>query len=290
MNTRESRYVTVARIAYQLAQATMPSYWHRKSPHRFTVPQLAACVMVAYYMKLSYRDMEEWLLASDKVCQALELKEIPDHSTLNRAFHRLRMRNLDQMNQKLLEELQVEEDAIGVDSTGYSLSEASVYYQTRSGRVQREFIKGAYAIGTRSQLILCWRQGRAPSGDARLLNALRRGAHRYGRVEGRRHVWVLLADGGFDGKMARPDDLIPPRWFRGAYHPSPERQARRELVDAARLDGLFGQRWKCETVFSVIKRKLGDTIRSRLLTYQLRESALKGLVYNIHVQPFLHPA
>lgn len=283
MNTRESRYVKVAKIAYELAQATMPRYWHPKSPHRFTVPQLTACVMMAFYMKLSYRDMEEWLLASDKVCQALELTEIPDHSTLNRAFQRLRMKNLDRMNQKLLKQLEVEEDAIGFDSTGYSLTEASLYYQTRSGRTQREFIKGAYAVGTLSQLILCWRQGRAPSGDARLLDPLRRAAHRYGRAEGRRRFWIALADGGFDGKMARPDDLIPPRWFRGGYRPSAERRARRDLVDAARLDGLFGQRWKCETVFSVIKRKLGDTIRSRFLTYQLRESALKGLVYNIHV-------
>lgn len=283
MKTQESRYVKVAKIAYELAQATLPRYWHSKSPHRFTVPRLAACVMLAFYMNLSYRDMEEWLLASDKVCQALELTQIPDHSTLNRTFQRLRMKNLGQMNQKLLKQLEVEEDAIGFDSTGYSLTEASLYYQTRSGRTQREFIKGAYAVGTLSQLILGWRQGRAPSGDARLLDPLRRDAHRYGRAEGRRHFWLALADGGFDGKMARPDDLIPPRWFRGDYHPSPQRRARRDLVDAARLDGLFGQRWKCETVFSVIKRKLGDTIRSRFVTYQLRESALKGLVYNIHV-------
>ena len=35
---------------------------------------------MAFYMKLSYRDMEEWLLASDQVCQTLELPTLPDHS------------------------------------------------------------------------------------------------------------------------------------------------------------------------------------------------------------------
>jgi hypothetical protein len=54
------------------------------------------------------------------------------------------------------------------------------------------------------------------------------------------------------------------------------------LVAAARLDGLFGQRWKTETVNSVIKRKFGDTIRSRKTQLQNREPIVKGLVYNIH--------
>ena len=34
----------------------------------------------------------------------------------------------------------------------------------------------------------------------------------------------------------------------------PNRKARADLVATARLDGLFGQRWKAETVNSVIKR------------------------------------
>jgi hypothetical protein len=54
------------------------------------------------------------------------------------------------------------------------------------------------------------------------------------------------------------------------------------LVAAARLDGLFGQRWKAETVHSMIKRKLGDAICSRRVMLQKREPAVKGLVYNLH--------
>jgi hypothetical protein len=55
-----------------------------------------------------------------------------------------------------------------------------------------------------------------------------------------------------------------------------------DLIATARLDGLFGQRWKTETVNSVIKRKFGDTIRSRKTQLQNREPIIKGLVYNIH--------
>jgi hypothetical protein len=133
-------------------------------------------------------------------------------------------------------------------------------------RVRREFRKGVYAVGTRSQFILAWRQGRGPGNDSVFLARLRREARRYAR-KGR---WVLLAESGFDGQGVGARDLIPPIRRGG------------NLVAAARLDGLFGQRWKAETVHSMIKRKLGDAIRSRRMMLQKREPAVKGLVYNLH--------
>lgn len=277
MDTRESRYVTVARIAYYLAQEVLPPYSHPKSPHRYTLPQLAACVLLMFYLRLSYRDMEERLLATDKVCTVLELKRVPDHSTLSRAYQRLlRMKVLDQMRRKLLDEVGVEEEAIACESTGYTTTQASAYYRSRTGRTMREFQKGAYAVGTRSQFILAWRQGCGPGNDSVFLNGLRRDVRRYVRKG-----WVMLADAGFDGRGGTERDLIPPI-RRGGSLVDAERIARAELVVVSRLDGLYGQRWKAETVNSVIKRKFGDAICSRLAVLQKRESAVKGLVYNLH--------
>jgi len=58
--------------------------------------------------------------------------------------------------------------------------------------------------------------------------------------------------------------------------------ARAELVATVRLDRLFDQRWKAETGHAVIKRTLGDALRSRRVMLQKREPAVKGLVYNLH--------
>lgn len=271
----------MARIAYGMTKATLPLYTHRNSPKTYTQPQLVACVLLMFHLGLSYRDMEEWLLATDKVCDVLELEDVPDHTTLYRAYKRLRMDKLRQMNQELLEKLETKEEAIAADSTGYSTTQASSHYISRSGRRYTEYVKGFYAVGTKSQLILGWLYGRGPSSDMTYLNGLRRQANRYGCKEKRRNTWVILADGGFDGKQARPGDLIPPRRYHNGIT-DPERQARADLVSTARLDGLFGQRWKSETVYSVIKRKSGDTIRSRKRSHQRREVAIKGLAYNIH--------
>jgi len=282
MKTRESRYVKVARIAYHLTQETLPRYSHPKSPHHFTLPQLAACVLVMFYMDLSYRDMEEWLLASDQVCQTLELSRIPDHTTLQRTYKKLRMLDFEKMKNRLLDENGVDEEAVASDSTGFSPGQASLYYQTRTGRLYQRWAKGIYAVGVASQFILAWRSGWGPGSDVAFLPGLRRDARRYGRYQGKRKAWVMMADSGFDGQTVQEADLIPPV-RRGGNLLSPERKARADLVSQARLDGLFGQRWKTETVNSVIKRKFGDTIRSRKRSLQRREPIIKGMVYNIHL-------
>jgi hypothetical protein len=281
MPHRESRYVRVATLAFELAQAVLPRYTHPKSPHRFTWPQLTACVLLLIYLNKSYRDMEEWLLATDAVCAALALRQVPDHSTLSRALKRLHLRDLDAMRRTLLARLPVTEDVIALDSTGYRRTQASAYYQSRRGTTFRSWAKGVYAVGAASQLILAWRQGRGPAIDSPYLNGLRRDARRYGRYHGRERQWLLVADMGFDGRGIEDGDLIPPVRRHGTLV-APARRARADLVAAARLDGVYGQRWKCETVHSVIKRKTGDAIRSRLPRNQRLEPVLKGLVYNLH--------
>jgi hypothetical protein len=278
MEKRESKYVVVVRIAHRLCKRVVAPYSHLKSPHRYTQPQLLACVLLMFYVRKSYRDMEEWLLASDAVVKELGLKEIPDHSTLNRTFKRIRVKLLEQLQRTLLDELQPSELGIAFDTTGFSPTQASMHYVARCGRKYDHFYKGGYAVGIDSQLILGAKSGQGPGADTVFLEPLRRKARRYGK----RGEWMALGDAGFDAITVRPGDLIPPI-RRGGVMKLPERIERMELVLQAKLDGFYGQRWKAETVNSVIKRKTGDEIRSRKLSRRYREPIVKGLIYNIHV-------
>ncbi len=98
MQPRESHYVKVARMAYRLAQQVLLRYSYPKSPHHFTLLQLAACIyLLMLYLNLRYRDVEEWLLASDPVCRELELPRVPDQTTLPRTFRKLRWADLEKI-------------------------------------------------------------------------------------------------------------------------------------------------------------------------------------------------
>jgi len=97
--------VKVARTAYRLTRKTLPQYSHPKSPHCFTLPQLAACVLVRSVLNLSYRQMSDWLSSREEVCKELELPRIPDYTTLQRTFKKLQISYFKRMERLLIREL-----------------------------------------------------------------------------------------------------------------------------------------------------------------------------------------
>jgi hypothetical protein len=278
MENRKSIYVVFAELALELCEKTFPPYTHPKSPHYYTLPQLVACVLLMVYLRKTYRDMEEFLLAADRVVAALHLSQIPDHTTLYRASKHLKMRKLDQMYSTFLDQVKVKEEEMGIDSTGFRPTQASLTYLSRKGQTLKKFYKGGYVVGIVSQYILAASSSLGPSADSPLLAPLRHKSSRYARGS----PYVLVGDRGFDSREVRLGEVIPPRRNAGGIQ-RVDRVEREELFCQARLDGLYGQRWKCETVNSVIKRKLGDEIRSKKASHRRREPVIKGLVYDLYL-------
>jgi len=234
---RESRLVRIAKLAYHIAQQTLPTYSHPKSRHDYPRPQLAACVMLKIYLNCTYRDLEEWLLATDQVRQALQLTRVPDHTTLYRTFTKLSQQQWQQLNDALLQHLQVNEMTVAVDTPGFRHDTASAYYQSRRGRTRRSWHKGGFAVGTESQLIVGMQVGRGPGSDARWLAPLRAQARRYGIRKGRSARFGLLADAGLDGRDVEWTDGVPPV-RRGGRLRAWLRVMRAELVERAKASGL----------------------------------------------------
>lgn len=278
---RESKYVRFARLAYVVAQGSVARYAHPKSPQRFTQPQIVVCLLLTQYLNLSYRNTEEWLLASAEVREVLELSEVPDHSTISRMLKRLTLPRLEALLAQVLSQLEGKADVVALDATGFRFTQASAYYTTRSGRKHRDWLKGVYAVGAQSQMILAWASAHHVVHDTRFLAPLKLRIARYGTRKNGKRAWLLLADAGFDCGKLSDRDLVPPIRRAGKLV-DPARKERADLVAQARLEGLFGQRWKCETVHSVMKRLFGDVIRSRSWRLQRREPMLKALVYNLH--------
>lgn len=284
---RESTHIRFARLAYACAQKSLPLYSHAKSPHRYTLPQLAACVMLGMRFKQSYRETEEMLMGNSDMRSVLGLQEVPNYATLSRMFKKLRLEDWERMLNNLLDAVDdgagVTEEYVAIDSTYFAPTQASSTFLSKAGRKHSRFFTGAYVVGTESQLILAVRTGTGPSSDMPYLKPLRKKARRRGiKLPNGRYLQIMLGDKGFDGRDAKKGDLIPVI-RRGNAIRNANLIARAELVSQARLDGKMGQRWKIETVNSVIKRMFGDYVRSRSDQLRRRECAAKALVYNLYV-------
>ncbi len=87
--TRIKSPLTLARTALASAQAALPQYSSKFSRHDFTQHQLSALLALRRYFHTDYRGLEAMIRDWGELREALGLRRVPDHSTLQRAARRL---------------------------------------------------------------------------------------------------------------------------------------------------------------------------------------------------------
>ncbi len=104
----------------------------------------------------------------------------------------------------------------------------------------------------------------------------------------------VLADAGYDSEANHrhcrdglgADSLIPAKKRRSAriLATTPRRQEMLRRLGAPGLAAdraAYRQRWKAETVMSVVKRRCGDALSARLEPTQRAQASLRGVAYNV---------
>src|SRR5689334_6578617 len=76
------RWVRVVEFSLLVSRRHLASYSHRKSPHKFTQPQLMTCLILRALTKTTYRGLIEFLEVSPVLQEAMGLKSLPHFSTL----------------------------------------------------------------------------------------------------------------------------------------------------------------------------------------------------------------
>ena len=316
MKTRTNQLQAFARLALIVAQRVIPAHSHKFAPKTYTQPQLLACLLVKEHLRLDYRGAQDLLELSDGLRSALSLRQAPDHSTLWWfAQHKVTPELLQQAlaeTVRCLDEPEPpssppsgaaprsqrksarQQQQVALDSTGLFLHHTSRYYEWRSRRerAQRGWLKWAGALWTAPQLLLAQLVRPAPAGDFSDLVPLAALAYAV------RPYTQLVADGGYDSEAnhrfcreeLRVESLIPAHNRRGRRAKTTYRRQMQRLLGMrgterrgthrARRD--YGQRWKAETLMSVLKRKWGECLSARDAAMQQLQALLRGVVYNLH--------
>ena len=287
----------VALVALKVGHATLPLYAHRFSPRKFTQPQLFACLALKAVFKTDYRGAEIMLNDLPDLQRLLGLTKVPDHATLHRAAQRFfgkrtADRMIDQCVKAMLRRRTA--DRVALDASGFVAQHASRYFVKRSRSTRsalqnkasefityRRFPKLAIAVDGATHLILAVHTGRGPSPDITHLEPLLVDAWK--RLTPR----AVLADAGYDAEWAheliRHDigarSLIPAKIGRPT-DAKPTGYYRRLMAERLHLSN-YGQRWQVETVFSMIKRRLGETLAARSYHAQRRAMMQKAVMHNI---------
>jgi len=143
------QWLRFTRLALEITEAALPAYAHKFSPRRFTLPQLAACVLLKEYRQLDWRGVQGLLELAPGLRQGLGLQEVPDYTTLWRFARRwLEGQKLGRLLVKLANRLGVGAVTVAVDSTGLDPDRTSSYFRARRERRQhrKRYVKLSLSV------------------------------------------------------------------------------------------------------------------------------------------------
>ena len=221
-------------------------------------------------MRMTYRGIIKFFRFSNVARALLNLKNVPDHSTLVKFHKRIKATILDE----LLCKKKVKTSAI--DASGFETSYMSYHYANvwnrQDKRKYRRYLKLSIAIDTDSQYILSQKIRIGPRNDHIDFESVMKNVN----------CKFVVADKGYDSKSNRYFVLRKMKAYPHIpYRKISGRNYEKLGVPLKFNKKIYHQRSKVETVFSVIKRKYGSWILSKSFETQKKELLIRLIAYNI---------
>jgi len=98
--TQQDQGLGIAEASLRWAENVLPRYTRSQCPHKFTQPQLLACLVLREYLDTTYRGIIRLLVDSDELRKILRFDLVPHYSTLKHFADRS---NGLEMSRKFLE-------------------------------------------------------------------------------------------------------------------------------------------------------------------------------------------
>jgi len=283
MKNKYQRMISVMRQI--LKKMRVPHFLHNKSKHTFSVHQLILMLVLRQYESKSYESMVEWLSVSSEIVVMLQLKSIPHFTTLQKAAARLSDILLHVAIGRFIQIITPNKIFAGIDATGFEDRHRTPYYSYRCN-LRYSYTKCSAGSDVKSQLICAVVIQHHPvSHDVKHFPEL------WKKMKSITPMKIMVLDKGYDSESIhqlirdnKTTSIIPTRNFtnlisrtRGRY-----RKLMRRSFDGVEMQTQYHQRNKCETVFSVIKRKFGSETKSYYPSMKTKELLYRILAYNCH--------
>lgn len=265
-----SRLIRFSELCLGVVEKAVSEYSSKYSRKDYTQWQLMTlcCLMQKY--KRKYRDFVEILEVATKLQEFLGLDKIPHFTTLNKFFLRMKSKVLAIMLQASSGKSSGD---TSIDSVSFDRRHASRSYTERA-KMRIKSLKSTPVVDIGTQKILERHNTTTRKHDSQIMLPLVK------KTRQRHKIKSVRGDCGYDDKKIRKSlrknrirPLIKHREFKSLQKAWNKRMNKKD----------YGQRWKSETVNSVVKRKYGDDVSSKKWNIQFKELDLRYFVYNIDV-------
>ena len=269
-----------------------PEYSSKKSKRTFSDHAKIGLLVIRQLMRKSYEDFTDMLPSLTGVLGEAGISKIPDPSTLWKFASRLEPEFLEDVMQEIARTVCSDDMVVAVDSTGFSLTNVSRHMEKRvkefgtEEKRKRDFVKTTYSVDTRTKMILS-----CDCTDQHTHDVKRMGCAVSSLVRGGFSIRCVVADKGYDSEHVHVD--IRERLSAEAFIPIRKNDPARTGSQRTRTRGFNRGRMKfffdkevynlrslVETVNSMVKRKMGDTVNSRTKLTSNVEVLLRSIAHN----------
>lgn len=255
----------VADLGGVLRDKCVQLYSCRFSRQDYTLHQHIILLVLRSKERKPYRDFCQWLGVASEIREALNLRQVPHYTTLQKQASRLPPGFLEALMAWIgLSKIQKSE-IVAIDGTGFSLDFSSHHYCQRIGRKDkhRNYLKTSLTAEVNDQILIGARCRLKRRHDNHDFQPLMRKTRKRLKFE------TLVADKGYDSEdnlefvedELHATPIIPPKY--ADKPPDKTRGTRRTKLKLHFPIEKYSHRNKIESIISVIKRKYGSTIHSR---------------------------
>lgn len=275
------RFVKILYVLFELIG--LPKYKNKYSKRTFSSWQLLALLVLRAKSRVSVEDfIEQWFACATELHKILELKALPTASCLRKFAKRLKAGWLHKALAGCPSFLNIDSLIVGIDGTGNSKQRGSKHYYRRIGKrtTKKDFVKVVGLSDMKSQLIIAIKIRKKIRHDNVDFKPCMNKAARTVNID------VIVGDKAFD---AQKNHTLAHRYNALLITPLKNEDVpiwRTLGEDRKKLKRYFpkrkyNQRSKCETIFSVVKRKTGDFVTAVKFGMQKIELLCRLLAYNI---------
>ena len=195
-DNKHNELIKFIEYCYSYAKIALNNYSCKYSKKLYSQPALFTIIALKIYLKMTYRQIMDFISFSDALRKYLKIKKAPDYSTIQKFFKRMPTNMFERITEQIIQHLEIKPTKVALDGTGFTNDYADKYYAQIRGKERKNYTKCHIAVDVDTRIILYSQALKDPKHDTQFAIASIRSLKKY-------NIKYIITDKAYDTNKIR---------------------------------------------------------------------------------------